>query len=240
VTAIRRNIEQDGEDLLNFIEQGAGRVGKSVEIPSPDGQGQGGWTPLANLKVQPEVLIMLDQLREHKLFKGKWKTTSQVAWSMIYLGLRSCYQFWSQDQDEWKEYRSNFITLTDSLAEVSNLKRQDQLIRASRNFRTTIHAYLDKGTAFGKYRAWRVLESAMEARDVVEDLKQYDTLMRSPAPPALNGNLVFDNRVGEFWEKLYPVITGGLDEEAADALYIELTQDYFDELDALRAPQHED
>ena len=229
--------ESDEDQLLKFIESGSGRTGKSVEIPSPEGRSAAGWTALQNLKVQPEILTMLEQLREHKLFKGKWKTGAHVAWSMIYLGLQSCYQFYSKEQEDWKGYRSNFIALNESLREKSNQHKQEQILSTTRNFRTTIHAYLNKDTAFGKFRAWVTLEKAMKARDVVEDVKQYDQLMRSPTAPVLDSNLVFDNRVGTYWEQLYPALQGPLNEDAADALYIELTQDHFDELESARGVQ---
>lgn len=232
--------EQDGEDLLAFIEEGAHKVGKSVDIPSPEGRGQAGWVSLQQLKVQPEVFTMLEQLREHKLFKGKWKTGSQVAWSMIYLGLRSCYQFF--EGDEWKGFKSNFMALHNALQLAEQEKKQETLILAARRLRASVTSYLNKNTAFGRYKAWNTLEHCIKTRDMVEDVKTFDQNMRNPSGPVLDSNLVFDNRVGEYWEKLYPVLAGDLDEDAADLIYNSLTQDYFDELDAVNSQQqpHED
>lgn len=231
--------EQDNDDLIKFIEDGAARTGKSVDIPAPDGRTQAGWVMLQSLKIQPEAHIMLEQLREHKLFKGKWKTASQVAWSMIYLGLRSCYQFYEKELDV-KSFRSNFMALTHAMQEVENQKKQELLVATARKLRAVIHQYLNKQTAFGRYRAWVTLEHAVKTRDMVEDVKSFDQNMRCPSAPVTEGTLIFDNRAGEYWERLFPVLAGPLDEAAADQLYIELTQAYFDEMEAANAQQHED
>ena len=239
MTAIRRNAEDDNDDLIKFIEEGANRLGKSVDIPAPEGRTQGGWVTLQSLKIQPEAHTMLEQLREHKLFKGKWKTASQVAWSMIYLGLRSCYQFYEKELD-LKSFRSTFMALTNAMYEHENIRKQDLLLLTARKTRAVIHQYLNKQTAFGRYRAWVSLENAIKTRDMVEDVKVFDQNMRCPSAPVNEGSLIFDNRAGEFWERLFPVLAGPLDEAAADQLYIELTQEYFDEMEAANAPQHED
>lgn len=238
MTATKRK-EQDNDDLIKFIEDGAARTGKSVDIPAPDGRTQAGWVMLQSLKVQPEAHIMLEQLREHKLFKGKWKTASQVAWSMIYLGLRSCYQFYEKELDV-KSFRSNFMALTHAMQEVENQKKQELLVATARKLRAVIHQYLNKQTAFGRYRAWVTLEHAVKTRDMVEDVKSFDQNMRCPSAPVTEGTLIFDNRAGEYWERLFPVLAGPLSEDAADQLYIELTQAYFDEMEAANAQQHED
>ena len=235
---MKRTESNDEEELLRFIEEGAHRTGKSVEIPSPEGRTQSGWVAIQALKIQPEVHTMLEQLREHKLFKQKWKTSAQVAWSMIYLGLQSCYQFYSKESVDWDEYKSNFVAHRNSLKEQEDLKSQELLIKTARTFRGVIHNYLDKGSAFGKYKAWRTIEKAIETRDVVEDVKAYDEVMRMPPPPNLGANLVFDNRAGEYWGKLYPVIGGDLDDGAADTVYTSLTTEYFGELEAVNAAQH--
>jgi len=184
-------------------------------------------------------MTMLEQLREHKLFRGKWKTSSHVAWSMIYLGLQACYTFWSKEQDDWKGFRSNYIALTEAMAESSNKIKQEQLLKTARNFRGTIHAYLDKDTVFGRYRAWVTFDKAIKARDVVEDVKSYDELMLARTAPNLDSNLVFDNRAGDMWSRVVPRAGGSIDESAADSLYIEMTQAYLDELEASYA-EHED
>jgi len=238
---VKRTESNDEAELLKFIEQGAHRTGKSVEIPSPEGRQQAGWVALQGLKVQPEVFTMLEQLREHKLFKRKWKTAAQVSWSMIYLGLQSCYQFYSKDSAEWDGFRSNFMALSNSLKEKEDEKSQALLLTTARTFRGVIHKYLDKASAFGKYKAWKVIEKAIATRDVVEDVKAYDEVMRMPPPPNLGANLVFDNRAGEYWGKLYPVIGGDLDDGAADTVYTSLTTEYFGELEAVNAAQrHEE
>ena len=233
-----KRTDTDEEDLLKFIEEGAHRTGKSVEIPSPEGRTAAGWTTLQGLKVQPEVFTMLEQLREHKLFRGKWKTASHVAWSMIYLGLQSCYQFYSKDDNNWSEFRSNFLAYQHSLAEHENEKKQWLLQNTAKKFRNLIHLQLDKGTAFGKYKAWVTLDKAIATRLVVEDVKQYDQYMRQPPPPLLEANMVFDGRAGDYWEKLYPKVGGPLDEDAADLIYTSLTSEYFEELEEANAPVH--
>jgi hypothetical protein len=159
---------------------------------------------------------------------------------MIYLGLQSCYQFWSKDDEDWSEFRSNFLAVTQANALASEKTRQELLLKAARGFRTTCHSYLNKGTAFGKFKAWVILEKALGVRDVVEDIKQFDQLMRSPTAPVLDDQMVFDNRAGEFWNKLVPIDAGPVDDAAADALYLELTQDHFDALDAANKEQHHD
>ena len=232
----RTNREEDGEDLIRFIEDGANRIGKSVDIPAPEGRVQAGWVAVQSLKIQPEAHTMLEQIREHKLFKGKWKTSTQVAWSMIYLGLRAMYQFYEKD-DTFAGFRSNFLALTHANAEAENERKQETLKKAARMFRSTVHKYLDKQTAFGRYRAWVTLDHAVKAREMVEDVRAYDLLMRNPSAPATEGSLIFDNRAGEMWERLFPVTAGDIDEHAADDLYVEMTQPYFDELEATRAAQ---
>jgi hypothetical protein len=238
VTAIRRN-DDNNDDLVKFVEDSANRVGKAVEIPAPDGRSQAGWVAIQQLKLNPEAHVMLEMLREHKLFKGKWKTASQVAWSMIYLGLRACYQFYENDQS-FKDYRSNFMALNNALQEWENVKKQETLLLATKRLRAVVHQYLNKQTAFGRYRAWVTLDHAIKTRDMVEDVKSFDQNMRAPSAPLAEGTLIFDNRAGEYWERLFPVLAGPLDEHAADELYVQLTQEYFDEIEAANAPQHED
>jgi hypothetical protein len=236
---VQRSVDKEGEDLLAFIEEGAHRTGKSVDIPSPEGRVAAGWVAVQGLKIQPEVFTMMEQLREHKLFNGKWKTSAQVAWSMIYLGLQACHDFYSKSEG-FEEFKSNFRIWKASLAEKEAERQQELLNVSARNFRALVHRNLSKGTAFGRYKAWRILETMMKMRDSAEDVLMYDQQMRSPSGPVLDSNLVFDNRAGEYWTKLYPTVGGPLDEDAADLIYTSLTTEHFAELEAANAPAHED
>ena len=220
---------------MDFIRHGAHRVGQSIDIPTPLGRSTGGWVPL-NLKLPQEQAIQLDQLREHPFFYGRWKTQAQVAWSMIYLGLHSVAKFVQDDHwDGWKKYKSNFLADQAAAAEWSKVKRQEALVHSVGLFRRTIHAYLDKNTAFGKYSAFKTLQRALDVREVVEDVREFDEAMLTPdRGVALGQACVFDNRAGELWRRCVPEPAGPIDEAAVNALMVEMTEPYYSELDAQR------
>jgi hypothetical protein len=211
-----------------------------VQIPTPDGRSQAGWQTLQALKVQPEVFTMLEQLREHKLFAGQWKTASQVAWSMIYLGLKACHQFYSGEEENWDGYRSNFIVYQQGLWAQEEMKKQEALIKGARSFRNVFHAYLNKGTAFGKYKAWKTLDSMINSRNVAEDTRSFDEAVCSPGAPALGSNLVFDNRIADYWTKIFPVAGGSLELTPMETIYVELTTDHYADLEIANATPEAD
>lgn len=234
------NVDDDSEALLAYIESGAARLGKSVQIPSPDGRTQAGWTTITNLKVQPEVVTMLDQLRAHPLFKGQWKTSSQVAWSMIYLGLKACRKFYADEDHSWDEYKSNYVMLDNVLSLFERQRREKALTDAARHLKTVIHNYLDKGTECGKWQAWKTLDKIITNRSVIEDTVLFDRTMCDLGPVAIGSNTVFDTRAGDLWRRLYPTIGGEINEREERAIYDELTVAYFDEMNEIHNPPPEE
>lgn len=228
--------DRDSVDLLNFIEKKGNRIEKSIHIPSPEGRNMAGWTLMQNLKVQPEVVTMLERLREHPMFKGQWKTMAQVAWSMIYLGLRNVHEFLAMDREDFRDFKSAF-----SAMEIANQvhaadQRQKKLQAATEIFKTLINRNMNKGTAFGRYAAWRVLERAMEARGAVEDLKTFDLSMRTSISSEQTP-LMVDSEASDMWIKLFPIVGGDLDQTKYEEIYLGLTQEYYDELEAVRKAQ---
>lgn len=235
-----RSVNSDADDLLQYIEEGAGSIGRSVAIPSPDGRNRAGWSQLQDLKVQPEVMTMLEQLRQHVVFKGHWKTNTQVAWSMIYLGLKACQNFYTDNSESWNRYRSTFIV--HEMASMAHDKQQQQevLLNSARTYRNVFHKYLDKNTACGKYYAWKTLEDMMGARDMIADKVEFDHLVTTLGPIAIGNSQVFDNRVGDYWSRMYPIAGGEVRYIVMDSIYIELTESYFSELDAIHNPPPEE
>lgn len=227
------DVDGSGDDLLAFVKAGAHKVGQSIDIPSPVGRNMAGWVPV-QFKLQPEASVMLDQLREHPFFKGKWKTQAQVAWSMLYLGLTSVTKFLEEDWDGWSRYKSNYLAYSLAANEHNKVQRQEKLIAAAHLFRKSIHSWLDKGTAFGKYMAWKTLVTALETRDVVEDVREFDDVMVEATRTPASGGLVFDNRAGDLWVRCVTSSGGAIDEQSKHLLYVEMTNDYFLQLDADR------
>ena len=229
------DVDGSGDDLLAFVKAGAHKVGQSVDIPSPLGRNMAGWGPV-QFKLQPEAMVMLDQLREHPFFKGKWKTQAQVAWSMLYLGLTAVTKFLEEDWDGWSKYKSNYLAYSIAASEHNKVSRQEKLVATAHLFRKTIHSWLDKDTPFGKYMAWKTLVTALETRDVVEDVREFDVVMSSAdRSQTIGQGLVFDNRAGALWERCVTSHGCEVDEDAKHLLYVELTTDYFLQLDAERA-----
>ena len=235
-----RSVDQEGEDLLAYIEEGSSRVGRSVAIPSPEGRARAGWQSVMDLKVQPEVFIMMEQLREHPLFKGQWKTNAQVAWSMIYLGLKSCKLFYANDDGTWERYKSNFVAYERAALEHEIQRQQELFKNTAKVYRGVFHKYLDSGDAHGKYRAMRTLESMMETRDLVENKTAYDRAVVELGPVVIGQTQAFDSRIADYWTRLYPVVGGDLSIVAEREVYCELTTDYFDELNEIHNPPPEE
>lgn len=228
-----RTLGNDDDDLLELIQQGGKAIEKAVQIPTCEGRNQAGWITLQNLKVQPEVMTMLEQLREHRMFRGMWKTSSQVAWSMIYLGVRAVNHFFSTNEQEWETFRSAYMTYSVALAEWAKEERQKTLHKAADIFKRLYHEHLDKGTAFGRYRAYTILEKAVNARSLCDDQKRFDLEMYD-APSDAQVALLYDTRISDVWHRLYPTAGGELKEEVMDVLQIDMCEEYFEEQDKAR------
>lgn len=232
---MQRSKEKDNDDLVAFVQAGAHRVGQSIDVPSPNGRNQAGWTTVG-IKLQPEAVVMLDQLREHPYFRGVWKTQAQVAWSMVYLGLQSVRNFMQDDWVGWKKFKSNAVVMSNAAMEHHRLQREEALSKAAQLYRRTIHGWLDRGDEFGKYMAWKTLESALESRNICEDVRKFDEIMRNPERgTAIGASLVFDNRAGDMYRLLVPTLGGPVDEGAKSVMYAEMTSEYFIQLDHERS-----
>lgn len=232
---LRREKGGENDDLLSYVKAGAHRVGQSIDVPSPVGRNMAGWTPV-QIKLQPEAIVMLDQLREHPHFRGVWKTQSQVAWSMVYLGLQCVTNFLQDDWQGWRKFKSNAVVFNNAAMEHHRLQREEVLHAAAKTYRRTIHQWLDKDSDFGKYMAWKTLDSALQSREVCEDVRSFDSIMVTPDRGVrLDSPLVFDNRAGELYRALVPINGGPVDSARHASLYTEMTAAYFMSLDEERA-----
>jgi hypothetical protein len=237
---MRREKGSDNDDLVSFVQAGAHKIGQAVDVPSPLGRNMAGWAPV-QIKLQPEAVVMLDQLREHPFFRGVWKTQSQVAWSMVYLGLQAVTNYLKDDWHGWRKYKSNAVVYTNAAAEHQRVVREEQLQAAAKMYRRTIHQWLDRGDDFGRYMAWKALDSSLQSREVCEDARSFDSIMATPdRGVALGSSLVFDNRAGEVYRVLVPVNGGPVDEAAYAKIYTEMTSAYFMSLDSERGDSDED
>lgn len=233
---MKRGVEKEvpNDDLVQFVKVGRDKVGQATDVPTPQGRNMAGWSPI-QFKLQPEAVVMLDQLREHPFFRGVWKTQAQVAWSMVYLGLQATANFVDESWTGWRKYKSNFVVYNNAAMEHNRLVREDVLHKAAQMYRRTIHGWLDKDDAFGKYMVWKTLESALAARDVCEDVVKFDSTMCTPERGvAIGSPLVFDNRAGELYRRVVTVNGFNVDQTAMAAVYTELTADYFHMLDTER------
>lgn len=234
-----RRSDDDGSDLIEFIESKGGRVEKSVGVPSPDGRNTAGWVTIQNLKIQPEIVTQLEQLREHRVFQGKWKTTAQVAWSMIYLGLHNMKEFVSTNEGDWDSFRAAYAVM-EAANRVEKERAQERLLqKAAESFRAAVHEGMGAGTAFGKYSAWKAIDEAVKARESVQDLQLFDKKMRMGHASAVTP-LLMETYLSDIWKRLFPVIGGSLDERNLSMVYDSLTSDYFEELDAIRMEEADD
>jgi hypothetical protein len=237
---MKRDKGGENDDLLAYVKAGAHKVGQATDVPSPVGRNMAGWAPV-QIKLQPEAVVMLDQLREHPFFRGLWKTQSQVAWSMVYLGLQSVTNFLQEDWHGWRKFKSNALVYTNAAVEHQRLTREETLKAAASMYRRTIHQWLDKDTDFGKYMAWKALDSAIQSREVAEDVRGFDAIMVTPDRGVrLDSPLVFDNRAGDLYRKLVPNNGCPVDEAAHAATYTEMTEQYFMSLDSERGAEAED
>lgn len=235
-----RRSHDDSSDLIEYITSKGNRMEKSVQVPSPDGRTQGGWVAIQNLKVQPEVMTQLEQLREHPVFRGHWKTAAQVAWSMIYLGLCNMHEFLDDPGTEgWSQFKSAFRVMDLANALETERRRESILTEATTKIKQTLISYLDQDTPFAKYKAWKGIERAIEGRDSVEDTQKYDQLMLNGVP-SVQSALFLRTEVAEIWRRLFPVPGGDLDHTAYDELYTIYTEPYFEELAAIRNAQEEE
>lgn len=231
---MRRERGGENDDLVSYVQAGAHRVGQSIDVPSPVGRNIAGWAPVT-IKLQPEAVVMLDQLREHPYFSGVWKTQSQVAWSMVYLGLQAVTNFLKDDWSGWRRFKSNAVVFSNAAMEHHRVQREATLHSAAKVYRKTIHMWLDRGDDFGSYMAWKTLESALQSREVCEDARSFDNIMATTDRSAsLDAHLVYDNRAGELYRRLVPTNGGAVDNRAYSTLYAEMTSAYFMSLDSER------
>lgn len=237
---MKRDKGGENDDLLAYVKAGAHKVGQATDVPSPVGRNMAGWAPV-QIKLQPEAVVMLDQLREHPFFRGLWKTQSQVAWSMVYLGLQSVTNFLQDDWQGWRKFKSNAVVYTNAATEHQRVTREETLHAAAKMYRRTIHQWLDKENDFGKYMAWKTLDSALQSREVCEDVRSFDSIMVQPDRGArLDSPLVFDNRAGDLYRHLVPNNGCPVDESAYASMYTEMTEPYFMSLDSERGEVVED
>ncbi len=237
---VRTSANEENEDIIAYIEERGNRAEKSLQVPTPEGRPQGGWVLTQNLKVTPEMFTQMERLREHPALRGKWKTNTQVAWSMICLGLYNMREFLPDDgSNSFVEFKSAHRAM--NAANEVFRKRQEQKIlqEATDIFKSAALDELKKGTAYGKYAAWKAITKAIEARDSVEDVQAFDKLMRLPIGSSATPLIVSDE-VSVIWSRLFPVIGGSLNEDNEHTYHDAMTQPYYDELDAIRVEEQGD
>lgn len=223
----------DNDDLVDYVKQSAHKVGQAITLPSPLGRNQAGWGPL-QFKVQPEVLVMLDQIREHPYFSGVWKTQAQVAWSMLYLGLQAMSKFLDPQWNGWRKFQSNYVVYHDAAYHHHKLASQHMLVESARMYRDTFKEWIERDNEVGKYMAWKVLDAALNAREIVTDCMEYDKAVLYEAPQILIHGTQVSNPMAAYYKRCVPNIGWEVDEKARDLVYVELTNEYFLSLDAAR------
>lgn len=212
--------------VVDWIRATEARRLRPADIPSPLGRSMAGWGDL-RVKVQPEVQTLLDRLLEHRALRGKFQTKGHVGWMLIHLGAAAVYRYL---EDNWAEQDDIVHSITYRLAAVQAERARIQEREAVREVvniqKDNIHSYLEWGTPEGKYRAYKALKAAFEAREYAPNKQRYDELMSgiNHEPMRISQSEHIDG------ERMYDKMVRGLEED----VYHDLTQAYYDELDSER------
>jgi predicted transcriptional regulator len=175
--------------------------------------------------VQPEIHTLLDRLKEHPALRGKFQTKSHVAWMLMHLGAAAVYRYL---QDDWAEQDDIVDSITYRLsavqAEQSRIEEREAVMTVVSIQKQNILSYLKWETPEGKYKAWKALKGAFDMREHAPSMASYDNQMKGNTVLSINPELAPV-------ERYYDRMLRGLTEE----VYIELTQEYYDEMDNERA-----
>lgn len=206
------------ESVLQWIEDTAARNLTPSDIPSCAGRNTAGWTTLS-FKISPDMSTLIDKLKEHPALRNKFETRGHVGWTLAQIGAAALYRYM---RDDWRDQddiiHSLAYQLSTRMGEWNQTKRREEITNLCETSKRLIEKYLSWGTAEGKYLAFKQLDEAVKMRDYAVNRDDYDSAMLHP-----------DSVFGEQFDKaqaLYRRMISGQAEE----VYIELTEDYHDEL----------
>jgi hypothetical protein len=217
--SIRVN-RQEEESITQWIEDTASRNIRPRDIPSPVGRSTAGWTEI-RAKIPQDLSGMIEQLVEHPALRGKFHTRSHVAWTLMHLGAAALYRYL---KNEWREQdniiHSTMHHLTQVNAEHNAIMDRRALLDAGVVSLSNITEYLKWGTPEGKYLAWKSLSDSYDAQHLAPNREEYNNMMSGESEDSW-----METENAEARRYYARMLRGQRDE-----VYIELTEEYFDQL----------
>lgn len=209
--------KREEETITQWIEDTASRNLRPRDVPSPLGRSVAGWSEV-RVKIPQELSNMIEQLMEHPALHGKFQTRSNVAWTLMHLGAAALYRYL---KSEWRDQdniiHSAMYRMSQVAAERNNIEERKAQMIAGRIALSNITEYLSWHTPEGKYLAWKSLSDAFDAQHLAPSKDDYNEMMCGD-----DG----DNFEFAIAMKYYGRMLRG----QRDEVYIELTEEYFDQL----------